>query len=69
MTKKDYIVIANAMKAATKFAVYRNSVDARDTHALICNELAANLKMTNPRFDRIKFLSACGLSSEVVESL
>jgi hypothetical protein len=69
MTRKDYQMIADAIKgsqvhyqftegseSANNAAVYRNGV------ANVAGTLAYLFSLDNPRFDRAKFLAACGLS-------
>jgi hypothetical protein len=60
MTRKDYILIASALKsarleAAGKYEYLANSIAAR--------KLANALATDNPRFDRDKFLIASGAHS------
>jgi hypothetical protein len=50
MTRKDYELIAKVI-ANAKF----NDVD------LLAKELAKALELENPRFDAVRFLSACGV--------
>ena len=65
MTKKDFELIARALRAArvpnsignANKALYNNGVD----NAVII--MADALATTNPRFDREQFLTACGVSS------
>jgi hypothetical protein len=59
MTRKDYILIAAAIKY-----VRDNSGNACErTAALVAVELAMQLATDNPRFDRERFLKACGVKS------
>lgn len=69
MTRKHFEMIAGSLKEATEYSVYKNSAEARSTHALMCNELALDFKMVNPRFDRERFLKACGLGEETIDAL
>jgi hypothetical protein len=65
MTRKDYILIAEALKAArvpstlgnTNKAIYHNGVD----NAVVFVTLA--LAKDNPRFDSERFLEAAGVRS------
>lgn len=67
MTKKDYIRIAAAIKAARvnnstengnpNKALYNNGVD--NAAAMIAHALAGD----NAMFDRARFLAACGVAS------
>ena len=61
MHRKDYALIADALRRARYAA-------ANDVGALVGNsdaalELADALKRDNPRFDRAKFLAACGINA------
>ena len=60
MTRKDYVLLAEALKAVIQ------SVDKPErTGALLAaNEIAHCLAEDNPRFDRARFLKACGLDPE-----
>lgn len=52
MTKKDYEVIATGLLMATG--------DTNHT-IVVANFIADELEKDNPRFDRTKFLTACGM--------
>jgi hypothetical protein len=64
MTKKDYIIIAKVI-----YKHYGNRIDyysdSENNLALgdLVLELATELAKDNPRFDRSRFLIACGFSS------
>jgi len=51
-TKKDYVAVANAIHTATADAISKENI----AFALI-----AYFEQDNPRFDRARFLLACGL--------
>lgn len=55
MTKKHYIEIASILKSERNFGEHQPTVDA------IAKELASFLKRDNARFDKSKFLTACGV--------
>lgn len=57
MTRKDYILIADALRTVI------GSLDnpERRGAVLAAGELAHVLKADNPRFETIRFLKACGL--------
>lgn len=56
MTRKDYKLIAKAFNDMSKV------VRLEDTVALqIIEMLADDLQADNPRFDRARFLEACGV--------
>jgi hypothetical protein len=69
MNKKDFEVVSSVMLEVTEYANYRRSQTVRDAHALNCEALSAKFKTINPRFDRVKFLKACGLSENTIENL
>lgn len=57
MTRKDYVLLAEAIKAAVEATDYPERLGA----LLAANEIAHRLQQDNPRFDRARFLKACGL--------
>jgi len=65
MSKKDYIVIAESIRTQVKQLDRYPKGDAlanvlrRNLQALADN-LAVNLAVENPRFDRERFMKACG---------
>ena len=61
MTRKDYILLADALKAAA----YALNPPERTGALLAANEIAHSLAEDNPRVDRARFLKACGLDPEV----
>jgi hypothetical protein len=60
MTKKDYELIAGVM--ANLSADFNNDGEDTVSLSLVAQELADVLSTTNPRFDRARFLSACGVN-------
>lgn len=68
MTRKDFELIAAALRASRPipkhepYALDHYELIARDTYSNAANALADALRSTNPRFDRARFLSACGVS-------
>ena len=57
MTRKDYVMIAEV------FANFANVCDLEETiGADIARNLADALQADNPRFDRHRFLVACGVN-------
>ena len=58
MTKKDFIVIAKAIKEHREFAYSSHSCTALGE--LVYN-LANEFILINPNFDRNRFLEACGV--------
>ena len=66
MTRKDYQLIAGAMKSARMCACYPNAPDGaaiRFSLQAAAHELAHMLAADNARFNRAKFLAACGVES------
>lgn len=66
MTRKDYELIANAIRAVHPwskpgFTVKLCADPVKETVDEIALAMADALANDNPRFDRAKFLSACGL--------
>lgn len=62
MTKKDYVLIAQSVWRSGYIAD-KNQVrqQAKESmRRLIAIDLASSLKHENPRFDREKFMEACG---------
>ena len=57
MTRKDYVAIAAAIKDAGE----RFNMDGAGNY--LAHQLAALLARDNPRFDRARFLAACGVQS------
>lgn len=62
MTKKDFELIAGAVKRQRDS--YAPHWDANLFRAMddIARTFAAELARTNPRFDRARFLAACGVT-------
>lgn len=54
MTRKDFQLIADAISEL-------NNYDGDDAYSYIANVFADRLADTNPRFDRNRFLEACGV--------
>lgn len=57
MTRKDYQLIADAMQD-----LYLGRADWQRSLSQTANKLADFLAKDNPRFNREKFLTACGLN-------
>lgn len=58
MTRKDFELIAGALLAAKNLG---DDNEGAVPFGEICQILADSLATTNPRFDRVRFLRACGL--------
>lgn len=63
MTKKDFELIAAAI-VSTRIPYDRVSLSAYQLMlGAVAESLANALATTNPRFDRARFLAACGVAS------
>ncbi len=62
MTKKDFELIAKAIRDAYT-AMDEEATDHRDGTRYCAYRLASALAAANPRFDRERFLTACGVQS------
>lgn len=64
MSKKDYTRIAAALKSVLPMINTSTEQSARlHTHAETATRLAETLASANPKFDRNRFLVACGVQS------
>lgn len=66
MTKKDYELIAGSVRRSLQVAemLEHNQVKRQakvNALRLVANDLAGSLYGDNPKFDRVKFLTACGV--------
>ena len=61
MTRKDYKLIADAIKNANKRVWFHPEEEsaAEQTIDTIVDKLCADLKRDNPAFDKQKFIDAC----------
>lgn len=64
MTRKDYILIAAALREAERHALgCRYKASAADMREVTAHFLADALERDNPRFDRGRFLTAARVQS------
>lgn len=61
MTRKDYQLIADSLKGALPPVQFEGDEYRRDGIEAVALGLAERLQEENPRFDRDRFLKACGL--------
>lgn len=63
MTRKDYILIAEALRATLIDPEFGVALPERERAAvgLVAHQIAHRLRQDNPRFDRARFIDACGL--------
>lgn len=57
MTRKDFILIAAALKGIHGDSEYIGEIQ----FDIVCDALANALATSNPRFNRATFLAACGV--------
>jgi hypothetical protein len=64
MTRKDYILIADAIRETLatdpEFGIDWPERE-RTAIGLLAHQIAHRLRQDNPRFDRVRFMAACGL--------
>ena len=66
MTRKDYILIAAALKLGLPPQQMENQFALSQQYMqnlICCRNIADALASDNPRFDRERFLKACGVQS------
>lgn len=63
MTKKDYILIAKAIKKqrSHEMTLYEDGGSNIEVVDAVAQALAYELQLENPRFDKQRFLIACGV--------
>ena len=61
MTRKDYVKIAQVFALHMQVAIEIGPGDQQDTIEDLAGDMAHMLHRDNPRFDRDKFLTACGV--------
>lgn len=60
MTKKDYVLIAKVLKHGVDN--HKAADSALEMVEVLAGYLACEFKKENPRFDRARFLTACGVT-------
>lgn len=63
MTRKDYVAIAAAIHRTGMAITIGPKKSAEYTLKLAASDIAATMANDNPRFDRERFLKACGVQS------
>lgn len=61
MTRKDYVKIAQVFALHMQVATETGAGEQQETIEDLASEMAHMLHRDNPRFDRDKFLAACGV--------
>ena len=60
MTRKDYVMIADILRNNREDFI--EGEDGFTVIEIIANQMASALQADNPRFDRARFLTACGVN-------
>ena len=60
MTRKDYVMIAEILKANREDFVQGD--EGMSLLYILSHQIANGLQEDNPRFDRARFLTACGVN-------
>lgn len=63
MSKKDYQLIADVLRDRESHAPRSHWASVMREREETINALATALATTNPRFDRAKFVTACGVTA------
>lgn len=63
MTRKDYEMIADAVRPVAEGSADAGSKVAVAVASAIAENLAQALAHDNPRFDKARFLKACGVAA------
>lgn len=59
ITRKDYVLLASAIERAHTESL---GSDMKEGSSLTAERIADALQADNPRFDRARFLNACGVT-------
>ena len=60
MTRKDYVIIAETIRMNRKD--FNQGEDGLMLLDILANQLSNSFEIDNPRFDRARFLDACGVN-------
>lgn len=62
MTRKDYVLIAKVINGAVNYEKdFNNNTERAEALTLMAHTFSSVLASENPRFDRERFLKACGV--------
>lgn len=62
MTRKDYVIIAESIKGSINYEKsFNNNQDGANALKFLALTLSSSLETDNPRFNRARFLDACGV--------
>jgi hypothetical protein len=59
MTRKDYVMIASTLKGMQR--QFKEGEEGNTLLWILAQQFANELQADNPRFDRARFLTACGV--------
>ena len=59
MTRKDYVMISSILKGMQK--QFKEGEEGNTLLWILAQQFANELQADNPRFDRARFLEACGV--------
>ena len=63
MTRKDYVIIAEHFKGSINYEQsFNNNQAGANSLKFLALTLSSSLEEDNPRFDRARFLDACGVN-------
>ena len=67
MTRKDYVAIASALKIARSYSANGEPITVHAANfncgvSTAARRIADHMAQDNPRFDRARFLQACGIN-------
>ena len=62
MTRKDYVLIAEVIKTQIEMSIKFEEEESLVSAKNIAYDLASKISQDNPRFDRGRFLVACGVN-------
>lgn len=60
-TRKTFILTAATIKNSVGMLKFQNYTQSKPLLVHIAQDMAAHFKQENPRFNRVKFMEACGL--------
>lgn len=64
MTRKDYVLIAEVFKGSASTLLFDTAIETQAAYRqwrFIVKDMGDVLEANNPKFDRNKFLQACGI--------
>lgn len=68
MTRKDFILIASIIKEEYDSYITEEQQEQADAIKYLAISFADNLMEQNTRFDRVRFLKACGVDDDTARA-